>query len=1789
MVNATSKIQELLQPYAKKLSDAGYVPLQPAIDWAQPLPMSAKDQESFGDAPVGIPEDWDYKTSEVGPDGRPLPFGAKGWTQQGEAYYGGNSSIGNWWNGIVARMSAPTKEGALKGAFDQGADYAKNFTDSLFSGKFGEAFANAIGAIQSVGDMFANLGEGQESSGVSSVLTGVGRGVNEVVSGALEAAQVPAMQIERLRGGLSGAGEAIGLGESITSKWIKDIPGDGWWESLLYSIDPIGIAWDLLRGTAGALAGKTEEFGAGYESGRILYSSIIDPLAKEEFERRYKSGENPYLLAQELQNPGAELAGQIIADPLNFIGLLTKPLKASKVEASVGKWVATIEDADVARDLSKFGDISDGAKVQAAASLTQSVSSWMKKVKGGIADAAQEVGFKSLTTESKRLTTANLTSSFMHGIATTLRKANPVSWTDDVIDAVRGYVLMANPDNLTDVAEGINVVTRLGLPTQVVFSPAGGQLGVVVRGLVSDASGKINATEFLSDLEKAKDVPTFLDKFDGKLKKSIDALYPTPVATTAKGKTIAGVEKVANSKIVKTTNNVFSTVFMGMSGGYWAKNVFVDSLTILIDEGLPAFLKRIKPSGGTEALEDLAKIFGDAPAAAKKGIGAASSAAGVTTEGGSIFKFALRGAQKSEAKSSAILFREGVVDTMNRGVKAMFANSAESLKKAGVDTEFLQRLFVSENYNEGAALRKYREALADGSFDLFKSRQWVSVDDEKTLRKFGRYDEYFKALDKAGDDKAAALAAHDEVFANADEFAAQAAKEPAPLSKSKTDLFGTEAQKGYLSGEWGHLRNNQRAANDIAEDAYNSVFEDYVELAKKANVDLDTIIQKRPEFASLGRHAQGTIEHPLDAFRNKWHTDWDGRVMEYEKMRDAKGTFDYVQSAIKMGIDPATAEKLGSKKNIIRYFWEQVYFPAASDHFAKGLDSYASLVTDFAGAVTKASKNVVKSEGTLAKAIDAYKQARQWNNALIVDGSGFLAGADRISEYRGVTGLGYMNGIWSITPEGIPTPQLLRTINKYLPEGAEKFENLADVPLDVAREALRVRAAEKGTEFVDIGIQAAKNLPPMQPIRTAPWGNTELVPSLARANAENMTGIKDTFDRLRRGIDENFGARRAVFSNAETEKALVEFEKTAKEAMTVARFKAERVGKAVRDFALHDYDIRKNYDLALGLVFPYQFWYSRTYTNWMQRLVTNPGTIAAYAKYKDALADIHAGLPDWWKYNVNSDELFGIFKDNPLFFNLEQTLNPLNGITGVDFNDSDKRVNWWTALLDDIGKFGPSIWSPIQFATAFALQQQGEEEAASKWGGRLLPYTQTVESARVLLGLDKNPIFDALTFDPSVSLFSNGIDPYTRRRVGRALAAMVNEGQISNEVAIDAAYTQKGEWWDTAYDRAIAERAPGQLASFFLGTGFKARSISDIQIDEFYSEQSRLWNMRPDLTPDEFSQKMDLLNQKYPFSDTLLLANKQDDKRDAALAYNVINRLPPGGGSIAEAAGIPQDLYSKFWDTKGDWEQWSETDKARFMAGIVDMSAILAAPDVATRQEWTLASTQYKQVTVSMKNLYGNDIEDKVDQYFSLKRESEELADGFLSSHPEVEQALDYRARTIASNPFLTAYYGGIERIVGYYKGVIYSEGEKRFGADILDVQTSYYDGVKLTAKELSRLRAYWDFKHKYERTELLPRVASLATRLPDTIPASTRGTAPQSAGQTGILQELEQAPPAIPVEVLEDALGRDAVNLIRDYVLYGEPLPTVVQRRIEQTAAQAGITESEILRLLEQSLLSRQ
>lgn len=608
--------------------------------------------------------------------------------------------------------------------------------------------------------------------------------------------------------------------------------------------------------------------------------------------------------------------------------------------------------------------------------------------------------------------------------------------------------------------------------------------------------------------------------------------------------------------------------------------------------------------------------------------------------------------------------------------------------------------------------------------------------------------------------------------------------------------------------------------------------------------------------------------------------------------------------------------------------------------------------------------------------------------------------------------------------------------------------------------------------------------------------------SSARMAHENLEGVTKLLEDIKTRVQENWGRVERFEANAEDIRRVENWAKAVKPRMAEARSVASELATGAREFTLHNYERRHGYDLVAQYLYPYQFWYSRTYMNWARRIAARPTLVAQYSRYRRLLEREHAGQPDWWKYNVNTNELFGFDHDNPLYFNLEQSLNPLQGLVGVDFEDQNRRKRWFGAMLDEAGRFGPTVWMPYQLAAGIAYKAEGEDEAAAAMVGRFSGQSRMIRSAAALAGAD-------IETDPFVHIFSDGVDYWERRRIGRMLAEFVQEGRYSEAEILDAARNQDGPIWEEAKMAQLQRRAPGQLASSMLGTGFKGRRQEEILIDQFFADRNSLFMQRDNLSPDEYSRAWDELRVKYPFMDALLLSRQPTAERDAAFTYNVLGRIPPGQqGDWTDRADIPDELVNRFYETKGAINEWSEGDRLRLMSGIVNLGAVLAVPERTTRAEWTQVRAEYRSMQSTMKQVYGPDIDKLIDGFFDSKNQGPEASEEYLERFPQVEEAMDWRTAFILRHPVLKDYYGGVDTLERYHKGLMYNEAQDLFGEDIFDLQSMFFQiqdaggntrgFLRAESSEFgehSRLRDYWDWRE--EQIEIInDRIANFGETL---------------------------------------------------------------------------------------------
>jgi hypothetical protein len=286
------------------------------------------------------------------------------------------------------------------------------------------------------------------------------------------------------------------------------------------------------------------------------------------------------------------------------------------------------------------------------------------------------------------------------------------------------------------------------------------------------------------------------------------------------------------------------------------------------------------------------------------------------------------------------------------------------------------------------------------------------------------------------------------------------------------------------------------------------------------------------------------------------------------------------------------------------------------------------------------------------------------------------------------------------------------------------------------------------------------------------------------------------------------------------------------------------------------------------------------------------------------------------------------------------------------------------------------------------------------------------------------------------------------------------------------------------------------------------------------------------------------------------LAKKGGVQRDAAYAYNVLGRLPPAEMSdVFKAIGISAQDVSKFYESKGFTDpnvKFTKTEKDRFMTAIIDMGAMLKIPDSATREEWNSARSTYQdsleQIAEQLGMPYEKDAKgkivsrgvwDEINHYYDLKDDNKEQADLFKQQHPEIMRALQMKGEAVANSPLLSAYYGGIDNIEAYVSGKVRQQLSDKYGADIYQQQTDYFNdpNPKAYLRAHPQLKAFWTEKRVLD-AQGEQEFYRMASALPESKSAQFQaGYQPQSGVQQTIYDALQPQHPIPPWNELSQGM----------------------------------------------------
>lgn len=1391
--------------------------------------------------------------------------------------------------------------------------------------------------------------------------------------------------------------------------------------------------------------------------------------------------------------------------------------------------------------------------------------------------------------------------------------------TDDILETFKAYRNLASTDDKIAQKAFMTLKEMYGaLP----FSHAGMQSMEFMTRLIDEVDIPAMVAKHADDL------PAFAEEAMGKLHGVIDDMYPSvndmkKAWTEAKQLGTAATERqkflaksyddlakakptviwannvnnaIAGTKAYQGLQSFYSGTLMGMRPAYAFRNLIQNSFQITMDLGVPAGLEAfstgvetfVKSAVGRAVKQDwtaavvereagkIKDILGFIPTEALKG----------TTAGEKGFGFLAVG-QDIEKVHSVIVSRYVVETEMEKALRFGGIPDASFLPN-----EMKERLYTHalESYGDvKKTVSKLRAEMATGFAETWRHLE-LDPTFKDTLRKSNLLDE-FETIRKTAPDAATFSEQFDAFVNKIDDLAKRTAEEPALISDSNpmADAVVT-VEKAFDEGGRKIMSeeelNQFRALNELRYQLQTS-FRDVAQSLRGQLTGMLPDMNMAKQFDSEFASAYKVLDDGAAHWRRYADEVYNGVYAASKKgtppaelwknvrtvMLDTDKTGKPILRNISLAeafpsVDPTSLSNSEFQGYLWKWFKEQqgqFWSRYTQDTLVKQTDILERMAQ---AAGTKLDDVKLKYFGSLdnpqlTQIDDLMQQVQEWESHMDYASFSKMEGSGKT--------LADMTQITADFPNwtGGKT-HLFNSVNaERAAKGLQPYATIDEVPFEEAVQILK---------------KSTKPIPPYV-------GTTQ--PTVTRQLLENMKGgLRDVLESFKVKTLEKWGEKMPIDSKMtdEMEQGLSKWAAEMERRTVSNRAAAASVANETRNFILHDYN--KTYaDKFASYFLMYHYWGSRTYAKWAERIADAPGVASAYAKWRGTMEKVHSDQPDFYRYNMQVGSLPGMGK-GPFYFNLEATLNPLYSLTGTDFNDPKRRVDWMSSAIDDMGKFGFNIAMPLQWLEAYNLYRKGEDEAARRWLGRLVPATQDLKSGLNLLkektGIDLMPDISILPgakygeFDPFVNL-QGGLDPYEDKRVGRALSAMVMSGEITAEQSYDAMMNRDGPLFDEAVHRAINERAPGQVASFFLGVGFKQRTEGDMLVEEFYGKYYKLLAQRENLSPDDYRIQLSKLKEDYDFADTVLLSARGGDDRDSAYAYNVLGRIPPGDSfAVLSEIGLDEATINKFYASKGDFSEWSPQDRNRFMSAMLDLGATYALPDGATRQEWDQVKSNYQQIRSTIAEVLGDDIWDKLTTYYDLQDTNNDKASAFKEQHPEIMQALQMKRELVVNDPLVYQYYGSMDTIEAYFDGKQRAYLADKYGTDITQLQNQYYDlkaidpgGAKKFLRQHPQLKKYWDEKSKMQ-DEYNHAVVDFAKGLPDMAAGAQLRSDFQAQNSTQENLAGMAGNNAPTWEGLTQGMQPEIQQMVIDYWTQGKDIPKGAKSQMDYLASKKGFYNAD-------------
>jgi hypothetical protein len=323
--------------------------------------------------------------------------------------------------------------------------------------------------------------------------------------------------------------------------------------------------------------------------------------------------------------------------------------------------------------------------------------------------------------------------------------------------------------------------------------------------------------------------------------------------------------------------------------------------------------------------------------------------------------------------------------------------------------------------------------------------------------------------------------------------------------------------------------------------------------------------------------------------------------------------------------------------------------------------------------------------------------------------------------------------------------------------------------------------------------------------------------------------------------------------------------------MSDVRYATVRFAEFKRDAALLNYNRRFNYNTYLGMLAPYEFWFTQTMAKWAVHSLDRPAMLTSYLRIKKFMDTAGAPgdesptrlkgsirirlpfLPSWMGDGIFIDPMRMTLPFDTLFNLPEQWIQDVMGNKGATNRAIDRMVEdseispeaadeakanqsgdiWESAQsIASADKESKSAWDFMAMAISPHAPLQWAYEALTGTPEDIQPFTPMTRFSKGAAGtmglLGEKYGIEQLEGVQESGLWPHNIEANVRRhlglpgfdkwedyRVDRMLSSMVAMNQITVEQATRAMIEREGEIYESAYTNAEREYGPRGVASFF--------------------------------------------------------------------------------------------------------------------------------------------------------------------------------------------------------------------------------------------------------------------------------------------------------------------------------------------------------------------------------------